>query len=223
MPRTQKISDFVRKNGSAVVILLLVLFASVFVNHFFSLNNFALILKQSAIPIIACIGMTVVLMTGGIDLSLGYMIGLSSISVGLLVKTYGFGVPLSILITLALGALVGAFQTGFCVQRIKVPAFITTLGTGFILLGVAQIISNGASINHLPTEFFGPRQNQNRTPEHHGVHFAGILRGVLLHPAPFHLWAHAVGLRAFGACQPPERLPDCPHQHDGVRGLQHAG
>ena len=93
-----------------------------------------------------------VMMTGGIDLSVGYMIGLSSITVGLLIKAQGMNIILSILITLLLGLAVGMFN-GFCVQRVKVPAFITTLGTGFILFGIAQIVSNGASINRLPAEF----------------------------------------------------------------------
>ena len=152
MSTSARVSLFVKKNGSFVIFLLLSVFASIFVNRFFSFSNFALILKQAAIPIVACIGMTMVMMTGGIDLSVGYMIGLSSITVGLLIKAQGMNIFLSILITLMLGLAVGMFN-GFCVQRVKVPAFITTLGTGFILFGIAQIVSNGASINRLPAEF----------------------------------------------------------------------
>ncbi len=206
MPKNRKLTEFISKNGSAVVILLLVVFASIFVNHFFALNNFALILKQSAIPAIACIGMTMVLMTGGIDLSLGYMIGLSSISVGLLVKTFGVSIPLSILITLALGAVVGLFN-GFCVQKVKVPAFITTLGTGFILLGVAQIISNGASINHLPTEFLAIGKTKLgllNTTVFISLGFCLIFYYVL------HLSTFGRSLSAFGLSEPASRLSGCP-------------
>lgn len=206
MPKHRGISDFVKKNGSAVIIIVLILFASVFVNHFLSLTNFALILKQAAIPVIACIGMTLVLMTGGIDLSLGYMIGLSSITVGLLVKTYEVNILLSILITLALGALVGLFN-GFCVQRIRVPAFITTLGTGFILLGLAQIISNGASINHLPKEFLAIGKTK-----------VGLLNTTVFISAAFclvfyyllHLSTYGRYLAAFGLSEPASKLSGCP-------------
>lgn len=206
MPIRQKISGFVKNNGSVIIILLLVLFASVFVKNFFSLRNFALLLKQAAIPAIACIGMTIVLMTGGIDLSLGYMIGLSSISVGLLVKTYEVGIPLAILLTLLLGLLVGLFN-GVCVQYIRVPAFITTLGTGYILLGVAQIISNGASINHMPDVFLALGKTK-----------IGLLNTTVFISLAFclafyyvlHLSTYGRSLRAFGLSEPASRLSGCP-------------
>ncbi|MCI7704744.1 MAG: ABC transporter permease [Clostridiales bacterium] len=148
----ERIRNFVKENGSFVIFMLICLLASCTIPRFASIKNFALILKQAAIPIIGCLGMTCVLMTGGIDLSLGYMIGLSSISIGLLIKTYEVPIALSICLTLLLGAAVGLIN-GLCVQKIRVPAFITTLGTGYVLLGVAQIISNGASINRLPQAF----------------------------------------------------------------------
>ncbi len=202
----QRISDFIKHNGSVVIILLLVLFASVFVKNFFSLRNFALILKQAAIPSIACIGMTIVLMTGGIDLSLGYMIGLSSITVGLFVKTLGVSIPLSILLTLLVGVLVGLFN-GVCVQYIKVPAFITTLGTGYILLGVAQIISNGASINHMPDAFLAIGKTKigllNTT-----VFIALVICMIFYYV--LHLSTYGRSLKAFGLSEPASRLSGCP-------------
>jgi len=151
-PTAGRLRAFVKTNGSFVMFLLICAIASLFVRRFASANNFALVVKQAAIPIIGCLGMTCVLMSGGIDLSLGYMIGLSSITVGLLIKTHEWSVFTAILITLLIGAAVGTVN-GLCVQRLHVPAFITTLGTGYILLGIAQIISNGASINRLPQRF----------------------------------------------------------------------
>ena len=150
--RGQAVRSFVKKNGSVVIFLLISLIAAIFVPNFASFSNFVIIIKQSAIPIIACVGMTTVLMTGGIDLSLGYNIGLCSIMMGLLVKTWEVPIWLGVLITLAIGGVVGLVN-GWCVQAIHVPAFITTLGTGYVLLGLAQIVSNGASINRLPDEF----------------------------------------------------------------------
>ena len=143
---------FIKKNGSVVIFLILWTLAAIFVAKFLSLNNMLLILKQAAIPIIACLGITLVLMTGGIDLSLGYTIGLSSIIVGILVKTLGWNIWLSIILTLCAGALVGLIN-GALVQWVKVPAFITTLGTGYIIYGMAQIVSSGSDINRLPSEF----------------------------------------------------------------------
>lgn len=149
---SQTIRSFVKKNGAVVIFLLLFLIASFAIPGFFRFSNFMLIIKQAAIPAIACIGMTLVLMTGGIDLSLGYNIGLCSIAVGLMIKSYGVPIWLAVLLTLLLGGFVGLVN-GLCVQLLHVPAFITTLGTGYVLLGLAQIISNGVSINRLPEAF----------------------------------------------------------------------
>jgi ribose/xylose/arabinose/galactoside ABC-type transport system permease subunit len=206
MHRGRGFSQFVKNNGSAVIFLILMIFASIFVNRFFSLNNFALILKQAAIPVIACIGMTMVVMTGGIDLSVGYMIGLSSITVGLLVKTYEMNILFSILVTLTLGALVGLFN-GICVQRVKVPAFITTLGTGFILFGVAQIISNGASINRLPALFLAIGKTKIGSLNTTVFISAAIC---LVFYYLLHRSTYGRFLCAFGLSEPASRLSGCP-------------
>ncbi len=149
---SEKVRRFVKRNGSVVIFLILAIIASIFVKNFFALNNFLTIIKQAAIPIIACLGITLVLMTGGIDLSLGYTLGLCSITVGLLVKGVGLPIWLSIFITLLVGLLVG-FINGILVQVVKVPAFIVTLGTGYIIFGIAQIVSSGSDINRLPANF----------------------------------------------------------------------
>ncbi len=149
---SEKSKRFVKTNGSVVIFLILAIIASIFVHNFFSLSNFSLIIKQAAIPIIACLGITLVLMTGGIDLSLGYTLGLCSITIGLLVKNTSLPIWLAIVITLGVGLLVGLVN-GVLVQVIKVPAFITTLGSGYIIFGIAQIVSSGSDINRLPSEF----------------------------------------------------------------------
>ncbi len=149
---SERVRRFVKRNGSVVIFLILTVLASIFVKNFFALNNFLTIIKQAAIPIIACLGITIVLMTGGIDLSLGYTLGLCSITVGLLVKGIGLPVWISIVITLLVGLLVGLVN-GVLVQVVKVPAFIVTLGSGYIIFGIAQIVSSGSDINRLPANF----------------------------------------------------------------------
>lgn len=144
--------SFVKKQGSVVIFLILFLLALIFVPNYGKGSNFLLIIKQAAIPTIACMGMTLVLMTGGIDLSLGYVIGLASIVSGLLVKSFHLPILLTLILTLAIGALFGLLN-GTLVQIVKVPAFITTLGTGYIAYGLAQIVSNGEDISRLPKAF----------------------------------------------------------------------
>jgi ribose/xylose/arabinose/galactoside ABC-type transport system permease subunit len=122
------------------------------VKNFADVDNAAVILKQSAIPAIAVIGMTMVLMTGGIDLSLGYVVGLASIVSGILANTWAWPAPAVLAAVLALGLGLGLCN-GLITQFMRVPAFIATLGTGYVFYGVAQIVSQGSNINRLPKDF----------------------------------------------------------------------
>ena len=204
--RGQAVRSFVKKNGSVVIFLLISLIAAIFVPNFASFSNFVIIIKQSAIPIIACVGMTTVLMTGGIDLSLGYNIGLCSIMMGLLVKTWEVPIWLGVLITLAIGGVVGLVN-GWCVQAIHVPAFITTLGTGYVLLGLAQIVSNGASINRLPDEFLALGKTAVG-PFNTTVVICVVVCLVFYYV--LHRSTYGRQLSAFGLSQPASRLSSVP-------------
>lgn len=199
---SHRLRIFIKKNGSLVIFVLICLIAAIFVPRFASLNNILLIVKQSAIPIIACIGMTMVLMTGGIDLSLGYTIGLTSVLTGMLIKTHEFPYVPAILIVLAVGALVGLVN-GICVQAIKVPAFITTLGTGYIVYGIAQIISHGEAVNRLPKPFLAIGKTE----------ILGVNTTVLISLAVclifyyvLHMSTFGRNLSAFGLSEPASRL-----------------
>ena len=144
--------DLVGRNVAPTIFLALVVLASLFVKNFADVDNAAVILKQSAIPAIAVIGMTMVLMTGGIDLSLGYVVGLASIVSGILANTWAWPAPAVLSAVLALGLGLGLCN-GLITQFMRVPAFIATLGTGYVFYGVAQIVSQGSNINRLPKDF----------------------------------------------------------------------
>lgn len=125
------------------------LVAMVFVKNFATLSNNLNLVKQAAIPAITCLGMTIVLMTGGIDLSVGFIVGLCSYMFGMFAVQMNFPVVIALLFTLMVGAFCGLIN-GVLVHFVKIPAFITTLGTGYIIFGAAQIISNGSSLTNLP-------------------------------------------------------------------------
>jgi ribose/xylose/arabinose/galactoside ABC-type transport system permease subunit len=144
--------DLVGRNVAPTIFLALVVLASLFVKNFPDVDNAAVILKQSAIPAIAVIGMTMVLMTGGIDLSLGYVVGLASIVSGILANTWAWPAPAVLAAVLVLGLGLGLCN-GLITQFMRVPAFIATLGTGYVFYGVAQIVSQGSNINRLPKDF----------------------------------------------------------------------
>ena len=144
--------DLVGRNVAPTIFLALAVLASLFVKNFADVDNVAVILKQSAIPAIAAIGMTMVLMTGGIDLSLGYVVGFASIVSGILANTWAWPAPAVLAAVLVLGLGLGLCN-GLITQFMRVPAFIATLGTGYVIYGVAQIVSQGSNINRLPKSF----------------------------------------------------------------------
>jgi ribose/xylose/arabinose/galactoside ABC-type transport system permease subunit len=148
----EALRSFARQNGSFIIFAVLAIIASAAVPNFASPDNFVVIIKQSAIPVIACIGMTLVLMTGGIDLSMGYVVGFASITSGILAKTFNLPVPIVLAATLAIGALFG-LANGCIIRFMRVPPFIATLGTGYIIYGLAQIVSAGSIVNRLPKAF----------------------------------------------------------------------
>lgn len=149
MMRGAHLRPLVARNGSLLILVLLAVFGALFVRSFASLGNALIIVRQAAIPAIAVVGMTAVLMTGGIDLSLGFVVGLASTATGFMAKMWGFPVWLTVVSVVALGAAVGLVN-GAIIQYMKVPAFIATLGTGYILYGASQLISAGNVITRLP-------------------------------------------------------------------------
>ena len=135
--------------------LLLLMWAllSVFTRNFATENNFVNLMRQASVFAIIAIGQTFVIITAGIDLSVGAVVGFSGVIVALLLHS---DVPiwLSVLATLCVGAGIGAFH-GFGVTRLGLPPFIMTLATLTALTGIGLLITNGASISGLPDAFTG--------------------------------------------------------------------
>ncbi len=119
--------------------------------YFFSVNNLLTVATQTAIIAIIAIGQTYVMITTGIDLSIGSNIALSGMVAGM---TMAAGYPLSVCITLALlsGCLVG-FINGIMVAYGRIPPFIATLGTMTAIRGVSLTLTQGIPISGLPKQF----------------------------------------------------------------------
>lgn len=124
---------------------------------YFSVSNFLSMSSQVAIYGLLAIGMLLVVLNGGIDLSVGSILGLCGVVAGALMK--GVEVPALgvilyppvwavVVLTLALGALVGAVN-GVLVAFLKVPAFVATLGVMYVARGVALLMTDGLTYNGL--------------------------------------------------------------------------
>ncbi len=123
--------------------------------YYFSLANFLTMASHVAIFGILAVGMLLVILNGGIDLSVGSILGLSGVVAGFLMQ----GVPVGgvvlyppvwvvAVLTCALGGLVGLVN-GVLVARFKVPAFVATLGVMYVARGAALLITNGLTYNNL--------------------------------------------------------------------------
>jgi ribose transport system permease protein len=128
-------------------------------SSFLTAANLLNIANQVAIIAIVAIGMTLVIITGGIDLSVGSLIALSAVVTTLAARDLAggtaasnFGLVACSLAGIGLCGLVGAFS-GMMVARFQVPAFITTLAMMGIASGVAYRISEGQSIDQVPERF----------------------------------------------------------------------
>jgi D-xylose transport system permease protein len=126
--------------------------------EFFSARNLTNLTRQVSINGILSVGMTFVILTGGIDLSVGSVAALAGVAAGILQVNLGYaahGVPgalLSVAAAIAVGLLAGAFN-GLFIVRSKVVPFIITLGLMVIARGLALIAANGAAIAPLGEEY----------------------------------------------------------------------
>jgi len=138
--------------GPIIGLLLLCLFLSVATDSFLSLRNFLNILDQITVLGIMAIGMTFVILIGGIDLSVGAVLALSMMVLGYL--NVEAGMPMSVAIAGALAAsAVAGFVSGLVITELKVPPFVATLAMMSIARGLANMITNGSQIIGFPPWF----------------------------------------------------------------------
>jgi ribose/xylose/arabinose/galactoside ABC-type transport system permease subunit len=131
-------------------ILIFLLFAALSSN-FLALDNLDLILTQITTIGIVSIGMMMVILFGGIDLSVGSVLALVATAVGMMVNT-GMNPLFAALLGIGIGAACGAFN-GFFITKFNIPDIITTLATMFIFRGIAVGLSGGSWVTNFPKEF----------------------------------------------------------------------
>ncbi|SFT64481.1 ABC transporter permease [Mesorhizobium sp. YR577] len=107
--------------------------------------NIANLLRQGSMIAILAVGQTFVIITGGIDLSVGAIVGFCTVTVAMLINA-GFPVWVAILATLLLGVAIGVFH-GFGIVKMGLPPFIITLATLTSLRGIGLLMTNGNSIS----------------------------------------------------------------------------
>ena len=135
-------SGLISKHGSLVALLLVLIIASVIYPEFRTVRNITNVVRQMSMVGLSAIGMTFVIISGGIDLSIGSTIALSGIMAA---KLSGVNIPLAILVPLVIGALIG-LANAFIVTRLGVVPFIATLAVQMAVRGIAYVITDMKSI-----------------------------------------------------------------------------
>jgi ribose/xylose/arabinose/galactoside ABC-type transport system permease subunit len=146
-----KVPHFLARYALLISLVVLCMVIGFLNPGFLSLDNLTNILLQSAVNLIIALGMTFVIIVGGIDLSVGSLVALTGMALGLLL-VHGVAVPVAILGVVLLGALCGGIN-GIVITRWRVPAFIVTLGTMSAARGVALMLTSGRSVSGFSSGF----------------------------------------------------------------------
>lgn len=145
-----KILAFMRKNPALVGFIFLFILLSIFTNSFFNISNIVNVLRQVSIMAILGFGMTMVIISGGIDLSVGSIFALSAVVMASIVKEGK--VLLGIIVGLLIGAIMGLFN-GIVISKGKIQPFIVTLATMTIGRSLTLAYTQGIPISLFPNSF----------------------------------------------------------------------
>ncbi len=151
MEKVIKVKDTLSRFIMVIAFLLIVLIFSLLSNRFLTLDNFFNVLRQVSTDGIIAMGMTLVIIAGGIDLSVGSVFAFAgTLCCGLIEN--GMNFILAILIALAVSAVFGLIN-GVLVAKVNMPPFIVTLATMQIIRGIAYLYSQGSPIRAIDNNF----------------------------------------------------------------------
>jgi ribose transport system permease protein len=141
-----------QKLGPLIALLAVCAGLAVMSRDFLTVGNVLDVTRQVSINAVISFGMTLTILLGGIDLSVGSILAVASVLTAILMKA-GWDAPLATLLGIIAGALMGAVN-GLVIARGKVAPFIATLGLMTLLRGVALVLSDGSPISGFTSYFF---------------------------------------------------------------------
>ena len=144
-------AQYKREISIAVAYALLLGTLAVFAPRFYQGDKFLNILVASAPVLVAAVGMTMVILSRNIDISIGSQLSICGVVAGLLAKT-GMPLPLVALMTMAAGSMIGAFN-GLFIAVLGLPSIVVTLATMVILRESLRWWREGGSVKNLPADF----------------------------------------------------------------------
>ena len=143
----------VLKYKSLIGLLILCIVISFITPRFLSIGNIKNVLTQVSVNAVIAIGMSFVILTGGIDLSVGSILAVSAAAAASIIKSTG-NIYLAIIVALAIGCVIGLIN-GVLISKGRIQAFIVTLATMTIFRGITYVYTNGTPISGLGQNFSG--------------------------------------------------------------------
>ncbi|KQX08553.1 ribose ABC transporter permease [Leifsonia sp. Root1293] len=166
-PRFAWVRGSLQQVLAAASLIVIVIFFSVTSTHFFTANNLISILTAATVTGILALGTTFVIITGGIDLSIGTVMVLCGVMAGVFLTYWGWPLWAGVLATIVFGGIIGLIN-GVNVSVLGIPPFIATLGMMLIAAGLSLVISGTKPIYFNDTPAFQQIMNLSIIP---GVRF----------------------------------------------------
>lgn len=183
-----------------VLIVIVIIFSIAAPDTFAQLSNLRLVVQNASILAVLGVGMTFIIITSGIDLSVGSVLVFSGVVSAMVMRAMGgddWGTAtVGIIVSIVVGLLWGTFN-GFLIAKAKVPPLIVTLGSLGMALGLAQILTGGVDIRQVPsvlTTSIGYGNVFGAVPIISVIALVVVVIGaVVLHKTKFGLYTYAVG------------------------------
>ncbi len=140
------LAAFILGKATLIMFVLIIAWFSLVAPGHFSAENAGNIVKQSSFVGIAAVGMTFVLLTAGIDLSVGSVMYLAPVIAGYAMREFGFGVPEALALALVSGVAMGALNAALIV-RLGITPFIVTLSTLFLFRGAGTFLTRSMALD----------------------------------------------------------------------------
>jgi ribose transport system permease protein len=147
-----KARNFIQGWGLFVVFILIFIFFALTSPIFLKPSNLINVIRQVSVIGTAAVGTALLMISGGIDLSIGSQVAFSGLVVAIMMNQWNLPIPLSIAATLLVSVVIG-FINAFLVTKIKIPPLIATLGMMSALRGAGYVITGGYPIYNFPEEF----------------------------------------------------------------------
>ncbi|MDY3999248.1 MAG: ABC transporter permease [Blautia sp.] len=148
----KKALNIIKSRAIWMFLLLMFIFFSLMSSNFLTMRNLLNIAKQVSIFGIASVGMTYVILLGGIDLATGSIISFINIVAAYFMVNMGWNPVVAVILSLVISTGIG-FLNGFIIAEVKMPPLIVTFASQTIFAGLAYIICNGTPISRFPESF----------------------------------------------------------------------